>query len=95
MGTQRAYWRELEHAERKAEQIAKAAKKAQAPKSRTKPNPRKLAPQFNIDWEGHTDEFREEVAEWARKDRGLAPGESIGPRWWKIACNKHYELTED
>ena len=54
----------------------------------------KLAPQFNIEWEGHTDEFREEVAQWARKDRGLAPGEYVGPRWWKIACNKHYELTE-
>jgi hypothetical protein len=36
-----------------------------------------------MDWEGHSDEFREEVADWARADRRLAPGEYIGPRWWK------------
>jgi hypothetical protein len=55
----------------------------------------KLAPQYNRDWEGHTDEFREEVAQKAREDRHLPPGAYVGPRWWKIACNKHYELTED
>jgi hypothetical protein len=55
----------------------------------------KLALQYNRDWEGHTDEFREEVAQKAREDRHLSPGAYIGPRWWKIACNKHYELTED
>jgi hypothetical protein len=54
----------------------------------------KLAPQYNRDWEGHTDEFREEVAQKAREDRHLPPGAYIGPQWWKIACNKHYELTE-
>jgi hypothetical protein len=94
--SQRAYWREQYRVNKEAEKIAKAAKKAQAPlRSPKKPNPRKLAPQFNRDWEGHTDEFREEVADWARYDRGLAPGAYVGPRWWKIACNKHYELTED
>lgn len=92
--SQRAYWREGYNESKAAEKATKAAKKAQAPKSRKKPNPRKLPPQFHIDWEGHTDEFREEVAAWARKDRRLAPGAYIGPGWWKIACNKHYELTE-
>jgi hypothetical protein len=93
--SQRAYWRKLHDENRAAEKAARAAKKAQAPKSPKKRNPRKLAPQFNIDWEGHTDEFREEVAQKAREDRHLSPGTYIGPRWWKIACNKHYELTED
>lgn len=60
----------------------------------SRPRKEKLAPQFNRDWEGHTDAFRAEVADWARKDRGLAPGDYVGPQWWKIACNKHYELTE-
>lgn len=27
-----------------------------------------------MEWEGHTDAFREEVADWVRKDRGLQPG---------------------
>jgi hypothetical protein len=90
----RAYWRELEHASKQAEMKAKALKKPKTPKSPKKPKPRKLAPQFNMDWEGHTTAFREEVAAWARKDKGLPSDAYIGPAEWKRACNKHYELTE-
>ena len=93
--SKRAYDRKLYNEAKAAEKTAKAAKQAQALKPPKKPNPRKLPPPFNMDWEGHSDEFREEVADWARADRGLAPGEYVGPRWWKIACNKHYELTEE
>jgi hypothetical protein len=83
--SQRAYWREQE-----AEAKALAAK---APKSRKKTR-RKLAPQFSRDWPGHTDAFREEVDQRVRDDRRLPPGAYVGPGWWKIACNKYYELTD-
>jgi hypothetical protein len=81
---QRAYWRE-QH----------AALAAKAPKSRKKPHKarRKLPPQFNRDWAGHTDAFRQEVDQRVRDDRRLPPGARVGPGWWKIACNKYYELT--
>jgi hypothetical protein len=54
----------------------------------------KLKPHFNIEFEGHTEAFREEVAAWARKDKGLPPDAHIGPRAWKIACHRHYVLIE-
>jgi hypothetical protein len=92
--SQRAYWREQEQVRKQAEMKAKALKNPKAPKSPKKPKPRKLAPQFNMDWDGHTTAFREEVAAWARKDKGLPSDAYIGPAEWKRACNKHYELTE-
>lgn len=83
--SQRAYWREQE-----------AEAKAKAPKVRKKPRkkPHKLPPQFNRDWPGHIDAFRQEVDQRVRDDRRLPPGASVGPGWWKIACNKYYELTD-
>ncbi|MBR1272818.1 hypothetical protein JQ629_35630 [Bradyrhizobium sp. AUGA SZCCT0222] len=92
--SQRAYWREKSKVREEAERKAKALKKAKAPKSPTKPNRRKLAPQFNMEWVGHTDAFREEVAVLARKDKGLPSDAYIGPAGWKRACNKYYDLTE-
>jgi hypothetical protein len=92
--SQRAYWREQKHVRKQAEMKAKALKKPKAPKSPKKSGPRKLARQFNMNWEGHTAAFREEVAAWARKDEGLPSDAYIGPAGWKRACNKHYELTE-
>jgi hypothetical protein len=80
--SQRAYWRELE-----AEAKALAAKAPKAPR-------RKLAPQFSRDWPGHTDAFRAEVDQRVRDDRRLPQGAYVGPGWWKITCNKYYELTE-
>jgi hypothetical protein len=86
--SQRAYWRE-QH----------AALAAKAPKSRKKPGKklrkarRKLPPQFSRDWPDHTEAFRQEVDQRVRDDRRLPPGAHVGPGWWKIACNKYYELT--
>jgi hypothetical protein len=83
---------------KEAARVAKAMAKGEVPKPPKarvpKVNPHKLPPQFNRDWDGHTDEFREEVAEWARHDRNLPPGALIGLHWWKVACNRHYELTD-
>lgn len=54
----------------------------------------KLKPHFNYEFPGHTEAFREEVAALARKDRGKKPDAYISPQSWKIACHKHYVLTE-
>jgi hypothetical protein len=53
-----------------------------------------LKPHFNVEFPGHTDAFREEVAALARKDRGKKPDADISPRAWKIAAHKHYVLSE-
>jgi hypothetical protein len=54
----------------------------------------KLKPHFNLDFEGHTPAFREEVAALARKDNGLRPNAHISPHRWKVACHKHYVLID-
>lgn len=53
-----------------------------------------LKPHFNHNFEGHTAAFRQEVAALARKDNGLRPNAYISPRRWKVACHKHYVLTQ-
>jgi hypothetical protein len=83
------------HGRSEANEAAKA-RAAKAPKVRKKPRkkPHKLPPQFNRNWPGHTDAFRQEVDQRVRDDRRLPPGASVGPGWWKIACHKYYELTD-
>jgi hypothetical protein len=53
-----------------------------------------LKPHFNVEFPGHTEAFREEVAALARKDKKKKPDADISPRSWKIACHKHYVLIE-
>jgi hypothetical protein len=84
--SQQAYWREQYNEKR-------AAEKALAPQSRKAPR-RNLPPEFSRSWEGHTAEFREEITNLARKDKGLPSDAYISALDWKIACHKRYERTE-
>jgi hypothetical protein len=54
-----------------------------------------LKPHFNLNFEGHTAAFREEVAALAPKDNGLSSDAYISPRRWKVACHKHHVLIEN
>ena len=54
----------------------------------------RLKPHFHYEFSGHSPTFLEEVAALARKDKGLPPDAFISPSRWKIACHKHYVLTE-
>jgi len=96
--SQRWYWREQQA---EADAVAKALAATKPPKAPKKPSKKpskppykKLAPQFSRDWPGHTDAFRQEVDQRVRDDRRLPHGAYVGPSWWKIACNKYYELTD-
>jgi hypothetical protein len=54
----------------------------------------KLKPHFSYHFEGHTPEFREQVAALARKDHGLRPNAKVSPTRWKAACYKNFILIE-
>jgi hypothetical protein len=107
--SQRAYWREWEAETEALRKVTEPTTLILSPKKKAPKSPRrklasqfdysfmgyqKLKPHFNIEFEGHTDAFREEVAAWARKDNHLRPNAYVSPRRWKIACHKHYVLLD-
>jgi hypothetical protein len=106
--SQRAYWRErwaTAEAQRKEREAVEFHLVPKSQKSSLKSRGLKLVPQhddtfwgqtlkphFNIEFPGHSEAFREEVAALAR--RGKKPDAHVSPMSWKIACHKQYVLVE-
>jgi hypothetical protein len=108
--SKRAYEREQSALELASRRAAEATTLRLAPRKKPPGAPRrkivasfdytswgyeKLKPHFHQDFPGHSDAFREEVADLARKDKGKAPDAFISPYTWKVTCNKHYVLVEN
>ena len=53
-----------------------------------------LQPHFEREFNGHTAEFRDEVAALARKDNHLRPHASVSRKRWNTACHKHFVLMK-
>lgn len=49
---------------------------------------------FERGFEGHTPEFREQVAALARKDHGLRLKANVSAARWQASCHKHFVLIE-